>query len=287
MRSPVAGDPRSIGTYGSGCLAGAARLPLDGPGFHVANPERRRNFGPPELVDFVRSLGKAASSAGIGALMVGDLGLARGGPQPNGHASHQVGLDVDIWFAAAPEPAAADGKLSSGERRAQKAVPVADGGKQQLTPAFSPRVSRVLELAVADPRVERIFINPVIKRALCQAPGEHAWLHKLRPWWGHDAHFHVRLFCPKSSPECAAQAPLPAGDGCEQLDWWFSPSARADREEQHRDYQSRVGGGRAALPAACEAVLAAEDAPAPPAPKKSKAKHASAELRSGEPVVTR
>jgi penicillin-insensitive murein endopeptidase len=77
----------------------------------------------------------------------------------------------------------------------------------------------LLRLAASDPNVERIFVNAVIKTALCRAApaGDRAWLHRLRPWWEHDDHFHVRLRCPDGSPECQAQAPIPPGDGCDAV----------------------------------------------------------------------
>ena len=43
-----------------------------------------------------------------------------------------------------------------------------------------------------DPLVQRIFVNAAIKKALCREAGDdRAWLEKVRPWWGHDYHFHV------------------------------------------------------------------------------------------------
>ena len=52
-------------------------------------------------------------------------------------------------------------------------------------------------------------------------------MRKLRPWFGHDAHFHIRLRCPDDGKQCSPQAPIPAGDGCgKELDWWFSIEAR-------------------------------------------------------------
>ncbi|MFO1072825.1 MAG: penicillin-insensitive murein endopeptidase [Geminicoccaceae bacterium] len=55
--------------------------------------------------------------------------------------------------------------------------------------------------ARAVPEVERIFVHPGIKQALCaQAGGDHAWLAKVRPRYGHDAHFHApRLLAGRSA----------------------------------------------------------------------------------------
>jgi penicillin-insensitive murein endopeptidase len=73
-----------------------------------------------------------------------------------------------------------------------------------------------------------MFVNPAIKRELCREAGtDRDWLAKVRPWWGHDDHFHMRLTCPAGQDQCEDQAPVPAGDGCgKELDWWFTAEAR-------------------------------------------------------------
>jgi penicillin-insensitive murein endopeptidase len=72
-------------------------------------------------------------------------------------------------------------------------------------------------------KVARIFVHPGIKQALCQAGADRGWLRKVRPWWGHDSHFHVRLRCPPGEPLCRDQDPAPPGDGCgQELSWWLS-----------------------------------------------------------------
>ncbi len=82
----------------------------------------------------------------------------------------------------------------------------------------------MLEAVARDDAVARIFVHPVVKRALCRrVDGERAWLRKLRPWWGHDHHFHVRLACPAGAGACRDQTPPPPGDGCDAtLAWWFT-----------------------------------------------------------------
>jgi penicillin-insensitive murein DD-endopeptidase len=238
---PAQGPARAIGGYSSGCVQGASELALKGPGYQIMKPERRRMFGHPRLVDFVRELGAKVAEAGLEPLGVGDLGQARGGPAPNGHASHQNGLDADLWF-------------SPGVAGVIEAPSMVDGSKPSSH--WSERVPKLLALAAADVRVDRIFVNPVIKQALCAATpsAERAGLRKLRPWWGHDAHFHVRLACPEDSPECAAQPPLPAGDGCAEVDWWLSEASARERKEKAGQYQKRVG-ARPELPPSCSALL--------------------------------
>ena len=77
----------------------------------------------------------------------------------------------------------------------------------------------------------------------------------MRPWWGHDDHFHVRLACPADSPECTPQAPLPPGDGCDALAWWFDPKAQEARAKEHESYHARVG-ATPPLPERCASLIA-------------------------------
>ena len=211
--APTQGSPAAIGSPAKGCLEGAVTLPPDGPGYQVIRLSRRRYFGLPETVDYVRRLGVAASAAGLPPLYIGDMAQPRGGPLPFGHASHQTGVDVDIWFTLEPKPpltpaARENVALPSMLLPSWRAVDVKHFGERQVT---------LLRLAAKDPLVDRIFVNPVIKATLCRRlpATDHAWLGKLRPWFGHDDHFHVRLSCPPDSPECERQAPVPPGDGCD------------------------------------------------------------------------
>ena len=212
----------SIGSAARGCLSGAARLAPDGRGYAIIRLSRRRYYGHPDLVAFIKDLGRRAEVAGLPRFLVGDMAQPRGGPLPFGHASHQTGLDVDIWFnldaAVSPDTAAReDPDLPS----------MLEPGLLTVDPArFGPRQVKLLELVATDARVDRIFVNPSIKLALCRGFGGattngDAWLRRLRPWWGHDDHFHVRLRCPDSSPACEPQAPIPEGTGCDAaLDDW-------------------------------------------------------------------
>jgi penicillin-insensitive murein endopeptidase len=222
IREPTAGAPQAIGSTANGCLAGAARLPADGPGYEVIRLSRRRFFGVDDTVDFVAGLGRRAQDAGLPIFYVGDMAQPRGGPLPFGHASHQTGLDVDIWFTANTKPG-----LTPAEREEPPLPSMILAGDPRVDPArFGRRQVTLLRLAAADARVDRIFVNPVIKLALCRGYGGAAeggtdWLRRLRPWWGHDDHFHVRLRCPAGSPDCEPQTPIPDGDGCDAAleDW--------------------------------------------------------------------
>ena len=272
VKTPSKGAPRAIGDYSAGCVDGALALPLDGKGFHVMHPERRRYYGHPDLVDYLKTLGRAAHAKGFGGILIADMGQPRGGPAPSGHSSHQSGLDVDIWYWS--KDAMADKPMARSARSDLKPVTVVAG--KALNANWTEGTLEVLRMAASDPRVARIFVHPVIKRALCETvQGDRSWLSRLRPWYGHDDHYHVRLACPVDSPDRRKQAPQAAGDGCAELDWWFDPAAQADRQKGKKTYQSKVA-SRPSLPAQCLALI--RDQPAAP--------HAPAEEPAEEPAAT-
>jgi penicillin-insensitive murein DD-endopeptidase len=242
---PVPGEPRVIGSYAAGCVRGAVPLAPEGPGFQVMRRSRRRFFGHPVLIRYLQELGAAAAQRRLGLLSVGDLGQSRGGPMPSGHRSHQNGLDADVWFWL-PH----DGRPLTGTERETVGAPsmLAPDGLGLNAQQWSQRQVELLRLATAFNVVGRIFVNPVIKKALCQQFPGASWLQKLRPWWGHDDHFHVRLHCPAGETACQDQDPPPAGDGCgADLAWWFSEEARTPRPP--------IDIAKIPLPAACEEIL--------------------------------
>lgn len=248
---PSAQPAASYGGYAKGCLAGAEEIAADGPGWQVMRPSRNRAWGRGEAADFVERLGAAAQAAGWpGGVLVGDVSQPRGGPMRSGHRSHQIGLDIDVWLTPAPART-----LTRAEREAWGAASMVAADRRSLTAAWSPAHAQVLRAAAEDPAVARIFVNAAIKARLC-AEDPAPWLRKLRPWWGHDAHFHVRLDCPAGDAGCEAQDPIPAGPGCDaSLDWWFSDEALNPRPTPGA--KPRVEPVLADLPAACAGVLAA------------------------------
>lgn len=220
---PSRGAARVIGRPWDGCIAGAATLPWRGAGYEVLRPEEHRYFGDPATVRFVERLGRRAREAGLPMFYVGDMAQPRGGPMPSEHASHQTGVDVDIYLTLGTDPA-----LSIAARQTIEPPSMVLPDQSAIDPArFGPGQVRLLRLAARDPAVDRIFVNPSIKRALCEgyggaASGDHNWMHRIRPWYGHTAHFHVRLKCPARSPLCLDQLPIAAGDGCDPaiFAWW-------------------------------------------------------------------
>ncbi len=245
IAGPAPGLPRAIGTYTAGCVQGAVALPPEGFGFQTMRRYRRRFFGHPALIRYVHELADAATKHGLGVLSIGDLSQARGGPAPNGHASHQSGLDVDVWFWLLRH-----GHILSAPERETIEAPslVTTDGRALDTSQWSLQHAQLLRLAAGFDAVERIFVNPVIKKTLCQQSPGASWLQTLRPWWGHNDHFHVRLRCPMGDTECQAQEPPPPGDGCgADLAWWFTAEARKP--------PPRTGTGTVLLPAACDEIL--------------------------------
>lgn len=214
---PTAGTPTVVGFYSKGCLSGAMQLPETGPTWQAMRLSRNRNWGHPEMVSFLVGLSRAATQVGWRGLYIGDIGQPRGGPAASGHASHQVGLDADIWMLP---PASL--QLTRGQRESLSSQTVVNRAGTGPSRLWSPAHAAILRAAASDPRVDRIFVDPVAKVEMCRtATGDRSFLRKIRPLNGHDYHFHVRLKCPAGSRLCEAQTPPPPGDGCAEAAQWI------------------------------------------------------------------
>jgi penicillin-insensitive murein endopeptidase len=244
VAGPLPGAARIIGGTGLGCIAGAVALPADGPGWQAVRVSRNRHWGHPALVGFLKDFTEAAQARGFPKLWVGDMGQPRGGPMPYGHASHQNGLDVDIWLELSPKPA-----LPAAAREAISVPSLVRADETGIEAGiWRPRHAGLIRLAAGMPGVDRILVNHAIKRELCRMHAGEPWLRRVRPWRGHDSHMHIRLRCPPGQPECRDQPPPPAGDGCDaSLAWWLTPEARKPAP--------RPPGPPPALPATCRGVL--------------------------------
>lgn len=245
----IGNSAQSIGTYNGGCLSGAVSLPPDGMGYQLMRLSRKRFYAHPDLKQFIEKLGRSTVTQGLGVLLIGDLGQARGGPTLSGHRSHQTGLDVDIWFLLSKQ--AEKRSLSTDERETWAAPSVLYNNSDRIDYGqWSAVNEKVLEIAANMPEVDRIFVNPSVKRELCSRKTAHAWLRKIRPWWKHDDHFHVRLKCPKNNTACQSQEPLPQGEGCDAgLAWWFSAEAKKPPAKKLAPEKAPE------LPALCDRVL--------------------------------
>src|SRR3981081_1231951 len=222
---PAAMPTRVVGFYAKGCIAGAEALPINGDTWQGMRLSRNRNFAHPDLVALLKRLSaKAHKDAGWPGILVGDMSQPRGGPMITGHASHQVGLDADIWLTPMPNR-----RLSREEREEMSAVMTVREDRLDIDPkAWTPMHLPVIRGAAQEPSVERIFVNAAIKKALCrEAKGDRGWLSKVRPMWGHDYHFHIRIKCPPGSGgECERQPDPSEGEGCSagDLAYWFKDS---------------------------------------------------------------
>ncbi|WP_024873273.1 penicillin-insensitive murein endopeptidase [Tolumonas lignilytica] len=220
--TPSHGPAEAIGGYAAGCLQGAIELPEHGLGYQILRPQEKRYFGHPIMEQYVLDLARQAKKVGLPDILVGDMAMAKGGPFPTGHRSHQSGLDTDFWFRFAKKT------LSSTERNHIEPLEMVDFKSNHVNKNFGQQQITLLKLAAQDPRVERIFVNPPIKQAMCEqyAASNPAWLGKLRPWFGHSAHFHVRLHCPVGSKDCEPQKAPPPGTGCGyELQSWLTKPA--------------------------------------------------------------
>lgn len=253
---PAKGPPRVIGFYAKGCIAGAEALPINGETWQVMRLSRNRNWAHPEMVALLERLSaKVHQVAGWPGLLVGDMSQPRGGPMITGHASHQVGLDADIWLTPMP-----DRRLSRNEREEMSATMMVRDDRLDIDPkAWTPSHLSVIRAAAQEPQVERIFVNAAIKKALCrEAKGDRSWLSKIRPMYGHDYHFHVRIKCPSGNGECKSQPPPSSDEGCSagDLAYWFKDSVIHPKPPTTPP-KPKPPMTLAQLPAACRQVLAA------------------------------
>jgi penicillin-insensitive murein endopeptidase len=257
---PSSQTPKVIGSYINGCLAGGEQMPITGDTWQVMRLSRNRYWGYPETIALIKRLSqKAHKDAGWPGILVGDIGQPRGGPALSGHASHQIGLDADIWLTPMP-----DHLLSRQEREETSATMMVRDDRLDVDPkAWTPQHWMVIRDAAQEPAVQRIFVNAAIKKALCrEAKGDRSWLSKVRPWWGHDYHFHIRMRCPDGDKECKGQADQGGDDGCKpsEMAYWFKDSIIHPKPEPPKPPPKLTDGIKlSAMPAACKAVLNAPD----------------------------
>lgn len=249
-RTPAPGPARIIGTGGSGCIAGAVRLPDTAPGMQTIRISRSTFWGHPSIIASLEALAVRAHAAGLPDLYMNDISDPRGGPLAGLHASHQRGLDADIWLdVAGPHP------VLPPEAREQLEPPslVLPDGRGIDPKLWRPEHATLLQLAATEPGVDRILVNAAIKRQLClTVVGDRGWLQRVRPWFGHASHMHVHYACPAGQPECVDQPAVPPGDGCDAtLQWWF------DRLDAPPEPMPPAGPSQpVVLPPACRAIMA-------------------------------
>jgi penicillin-insensitive murein endopeptidase len=257
---PAPGEPRVIGGYSAGCIQGAQSLLQDEGLFQLMRKSRGRHYAHPDLRSLIRRMAAEVARRQWGKLLVGDMSQARGGPTTTGHASHQTGLDADIWFWL--DSPAVDRPLSTSEEEELSALSMLNPEHTAVDPGrFQAKHVALLGFVAAQPGVERILVHPAIKKALCERTAEAAWLNKVRPWWGHHYHFHLRLACPPGQDDCVPQGAPPKDPQCGAvLDWWFSKEA-AEQARRNAAAARRVTPAQALarklarVPKACGALL--------------------------------
>ncbi len=245
--------PAAFGSYSRGCAAGSVQLPETGPTWQAMRLSRNRNWGHPQAIDFVQNLSRfAADQSGWNGLYIGDISQPRGGPMTSGHRSHQMGLDIDIWMLPGDNM-----RLSRKARENMSSISLRRANGAYVNGNWTKQHHAILRAAAKDKRVARIFVFPGAKVQMCKdETGNRAYLRKIRPWWGHHYHFHVRLKCPRGSRGCVNQNPPPKGDGCAEAEQWVRnilnpppPDPNAPPPKKRREYTL------ADLPQQCAAVL--------------------------------
>lgn len=260
IRSPSTGELQIYGGYNSGCLQGAQAPYETGKGYQYIRLSRNKFWGHSSTHKFVEELGKTLRPQGM-SLFVADVSMPRGGPFTWDHASHQVGLDVDIEYLQ--DARSLQRPLTVAEREQLPKFYLADEDANDIIPEnWSEKYVTMLRTAAEDNRTLMIFVHPAIKRKICEnSANRKPWLAKIQPWWGHHEHFHVRLKCPSdgSSPNCKAK-PEPTEMGCdsEELAWWFSDEWRKIYEERKKwktDNPYPTPDPLPVLPKQCQSVL--------------------------------
>jgi penicillin-insensitive murein DD-endopeptidase len=266
MDAPSSQAPMPIGSYAKGCGAGMVELPESGPTWQAMRLSRGRNFGQPVLIEYLQELSVAATKVGWAGLYIGDMSQPRGGPMTSGHASHQIGLDADIWMLP---PRRLD--LSRTDRENISSIPVRSADQRSITDNWTAAHYALMRAAALDSRVDRIFVAAAVKIEMCRTAtsADTRWLRKIRPVAGHDTHFHVRLRCPAGASACQTQTPTVAelsngGNGCDDtLTWWVTDyldppdpgTTPAEPEEPRRHPRDFT---MADLPAQCANVLSSD-----------------------------
>ena len=224
---------------------------MSGVGFQVIRTERQRYFGHPQLISFISDYSNNLQQYQQSNVLIADMSMPRGGNFTHGHSSHQIGLDVDIWLKLTEQP------LTLKQRAQPEPFDIVNTKRFSLdSKQWQPQHTRMVQLAAEDSRVARIFVSPVIKQHLCDMKlGDDTWLNKVRPWWGHTYHMHVRLHCPKDDASCINQAAIPQGNGCNELSWWKQQYTQPKEKPKSKPNSKPAKKKEKTKPKRCEQIL--------------------------------
>ncbi len=264
--TPAALTARAIGSYSRGCLAGARQIAVDGPNWQAMRLSRNRRWGHPVLIGLIEKLARESHEKdGWPGLLVGDIAQARGGPMLTGHASHQIGLDADVWLTPMPSK-----RLTARQREDLSATSMLADKVSVDAKVWTDKHAALIKRAASYAEVERILVHPAIKKALCAwagggSGGDRAWLARVRPYWGHHYHFHIRIGCPPGSTSCRSQGPTPKDDTCgKELDHWMAIFTAPPKPPPKVPPKPRPEITLDTLPKECRVVLEASGPPQPP-----------------------
>ncbi|MEI4484689.1 penicillin-insensitive murein endopeptidase [Frigidibacter sp. MR17.14] len=264
--TPSRHQPEPIGFYSKGCAAGLVQMPETGPTWQAMRLSRNRNWGQPEMIRYLADLSAYATRLGWAGLYIGDISQPRGGPMTGGHASHQIGLDADVWMLPPRRL-----NLTRAERESLSSISVRTEDQRRINGNFTPAHAALLKAAASDPRVDRVFVAAAVKIEMCRTASrrDSDWLQKIRPIAGHNTHFHVRLKCPAGARFCQHQTPTvdelsKGGSGCDEtLMWWVTdylnpPKSTGKPKPQEPPEKTARTYTMADLPNQCTTVLASD-----------------------------
>ena len=178
-----------------------------------------------------------ARKDGWPGLLLGDISQPRGGPMLTGHASHQIGLDADIWLTPMPSRTLSRERA----RRTCQATSMIDKTSLTVDPKrLDAGAARLLKRAASYPEVERILVHPGIKKKLCDTvKGDRAWLAQGPAVLGPRLSFPHPHQLPAGLARLQGAGSGRDGDGCgKALAWWFTEEpwrpAKKDRQARSR-----------------------------------------------------
>ncbi len=246
------GKSEAIGTHNNGCILYSAELNKNGEGYKLPRIERNHNYGHPEMIALLEDYSYRVKEMLGKDLLIADISKKNGGPIFMLHSSHQTGLDADIWFTLYDDKQ----NLSSQDMASIKPLNMADEKLKSVSSYWGSNQEDIIKLFAQSEKVDRIFVNYNIKNYYCSKFRNQDWQKKIRPWWGHNEHFHIRLKCPQGSEECISKGQEIKDDGCgNDLAWWFSDEAKQPKSKKEAEAKLTEEQILERLPNRCKEIL--------------------------------